>query len=375
MGRPKKEQPNHASGMYEVKVTVGHDFDGKLIRKSFYSSISKADARAKAEEYKINQAVYEKTGDMPEPSVMTFETWANKVLKNLKGTIKDSSYNLTYKNSIENHLIPYFGKHAIAKIKQIDIQAYFNKKGKSLAVETLKKHKMSLNKIFETAVINDICVKNPCVSIKLTSDIKAERKQTYTKEQCQLVLDFSKEHRYGLGVYLMLSYGISRSELLGLMWDDIDFEKKVLHIRRGVTDVQNATTRKMEVCIGEPKNDFRKRDLPLSAEAIDLLEKNKNSSRFIICNKNNKLCSPRTWSRRHFDVFMDEMHDYYNSKKIYVPKLNPHELRHTRASIWVNDGENIFAVADVLGHSDLKMLRKRYAHSDVESTRKLLKIE
>ena len=40
MGRPKKEKPNHATGMYEVKVTVGHTFDGKPVRKSFYSSVS-----------------------------------------------------------------------------------------------------------------------------------------------------------------------------------------------------------------------------------------------------------------------------------------------------------------------------------------------
>ena len=61
MGRPKKEAPNRKDGLYEVKVTVGKDFNGKLIRKSFYSSISKADAKAHAEEYKMKQAVYEAT--------------------------------------------------------------------------------------------------------------------------------------------------------------------------------------------------------------------------------------------------------------------------------------------------------------------------
>ena len=72
---------------------------------------------------------------------------------------------------------------------------------------------------------------------------------------------------------------------------------------------------------------------------------------------------------------MRDMHEYYAKQGIDIPELNPHELRHTRATIWVNDGENIFAVAHVLGHADLKMLRKRYAHSDAESTRKLLKLD
>ena len=128
MGRPKKEKPNHATGMYEVKVTVGHTFDGKPVRKSFYSSVSKAAAKAKAEEYKINQAVAEHTGETFVGKEECFDTWAKKVLDNIKGTVKDSSYNLTYKNSIENHLIPYFGKRKLSEIKQIDIQNYFNKK-------------------------------------------------------------------------------------------------------------------------------------------------------------------------------------------------------------------------------------------------------
>ena len=83
MGRPKKEKPNHATGMYEVKVTVGHTFDGKPVRKSFYSSVSKAAAKAKAEEYKINQAVAEHTGETFVGKEECFDTWAKKVLDNI----------------------------------------------------------------------------------------------------------------------------------------------------------------------------------------------------------------------------------------------------------------------------------------------------
>jgi len=373
MGRPKKEKPNHGN-VYEVKVTVGKTFDGALIRKSFYSSVSKADARAKAEQYKVNQAVQEITGEPVTENRTTFETWARRVLESLKGTVKDSTYHLTYRNSIENHLIPYFGKHRLAAIRQIDIQDYFNAKGQELTLESLKKHKMALNRIFESALLNEIITRNPCVSIKLKSTVSAAEKHIYTKEQCRLVLQYAAEHRYGLGVYLMLSYGLSRSELLGLRWCDFDADEKVLHICQGVTDVQDAETGKMRVEIGEPKNDFRRRDIPIASETAALIQSRPNRSEYIICTAGGKVCSPRTWSRRHYAIFMRDMHAHFMAQKTDIPILNPHELRHTRASIWVNDGENIFAVADVLGHADLKMLRKRYAHSDVESTRKLLKI-
>lgn len=374
MGRPRKEKPNHGN-LYEVKITVGHNFDGTLIRKSFYSSISKADAKAKAEQYKINQAMQDITGEALNENTATFETWSKKVLKSLKGTVKDNTYHLTYKNSLEKHLIPYFGKHRLSEIRQIDIQNYFNAKGRELSLETLKKHKMTLNRIFDSAILNNIISRNPCISIKLKSSIKTAEKRIYTKEQCQRVLAYVQQHRFGLGVHLMLMYGISRSELLGLKWSDVDFENKILYIERGVTDVKDSATGQMTVVVGEPKNDFRRRNIPIASETVVLLKSCRNQSEYIICNKNQTVCSPRTWNRRHYDVFMSDMQVYYAEQGISIPILTPHELRHTRASIWVNDGENIFAVADVLGHADLKMLRKRYAHSDVESTRKLLKIE
>lgn len=61
MPRPKKSQPNRADGRYEVKITIGKNFDGSPRRKSFYSSISKEDAKRQAEEYKII-ANHKKTG-------------------------------------------------------------------------------------------------------------------------------------------------------------------------------------------------------------------------------------------------------------------------------------------------------------------------
>ena len=95
-------------GRYEVKICIGERFDGTKIMKSFYSRISKEDAKTKAEQYKINCAVSDITGVQYQSTEISFEVWAKRVLESIKSTVKDSSYNLTYKNAILNHLIPYF---------------------------------------------------------------------------------------------------------------------------------------------------------------------------------------------------------------------------------------------------------------------------
>lgn len=234
----------------------------------------------------------------------------------------------------------------------------------------MKKYKNCLNGIFKMAVDNDYCTKNPCLNIKLVSEIEDKIKRTYTKRQAYLVSRFAREHKDGLGIILMLDYGLRKGELLGLKLSDINFKNKTLHIQRSVVDVKNKNTGKVEVKIKPPKNKQSNREIPLKNTTINRLSQ--LSTEFIISNTKGSVYSPHNWSMRNYKKFMNDMHKHYLKYNIDIPILSPHELRHTRATLWVNSGKNLFAIASVLGHSDLKMLQQRYAHKDTESLRNLL---
>lgn len=369
MGRPKKEKPNHATGMYEVKVTVGHTFDGKPVRKSFYSSVSKAAAKAKAEQYKIDQAVAEQTGETFVPNRLTFTKAAQKWLESIKPTLSDSAYN-NYEVAIRLHLEPFFKNAVISNIKAIDIQTYFNKLSVDTPLESMKKYKNCLNGIFKMAVDNDYCAKNPCENVKLISSVENSEKQTYTKRQAYLISRYARTHKDGLEVILMLEYGLRKGELLGLQTSDIDLKNGTLRIQRSVADVKNKDTGKIEVKIKPPKNRQSDREIPLKKVTLNRLKNIKDG--YIIPNAKGGVYSPSNWTKRNYKNFMEDMQEHYIKFGIDIPVLNPHELRHTRATIWVNEGKNLFAVAAVLGHSDLKMLQQRYAHKDTNSIRNLL---
>lgn len=375
MGRPKKEKPNK-QGLYEVKVTIGKNFDGTLIRKSFYSTISKADAKAKAEQYKINQALQEVTGENYNVAP-NFTKVANEFLELKKGTIKNSTYNFTYFIPANKYLIPYFGNKRISDIRKNDIELYLKKikKEYDFSAETVRKHYICLNQIFKNAYENGLINRNPCTGIKLQTAQKST-KRVYTPEESELVLEYCHYHRYGIGVHLMLSYGISRSELLGIRWEDVDLENAVIEIHQGVVEAKNPDTGKTELVIGAPKNEFRQRTIPISAETTLLLQQqlcNFPNAEYVICNQHGTICTPSTWHERHYKVFMQDMKRYYDAYDIEIPILNPHELRHTRTSLWVNSDVNLYAVASVMGWADLKMLRKRYAHPDIDKIRKAIK--
>lgn len=368
MGRPKKEKPNRSDGLYEIKATIGLRFDGTPIRKSFYSSVSKADAKAKAEKYKIEKEVSDITGE-PMLNRISFSVAAKRWLESVKPTLSDSAFN-NYEVAVRLHLDPFFKDARISDIKAIDVQTFFNQMSTHAPLETMKKYKNVLNGIFNMAVDNDYCKKNPCDNVKLASQVNSSEKRTYTIRQAYLVSRFARNHKDGIAIILMLEYGLRKGEVLGLKKSDINFSKKILTIHRSISDVKDKNTQKVVVKVNPPKNKQSKRDIPLSKRTLKRLKT--IDTDYIVSNAKGSYYSPHNWTNRHYKPFMQAMRAHYLKYGIDIPLLNPHELRHTRATIWVNEGKNLFAIAAILGHSDLKMLQQRYAHKDTDSLRKLL---
>ena len=123
MPRPKKEKPNHAGGLYEVKITIGKGVNGKLIRKSFYSSESKEDARKQAETWKIEREVAFRTGVGFTDKQKSFSEWADRWLETYKRpNVTENTYKGTYELYVEKHLKPYFRNADLSSIRPADIQ-------------------------------------------------------------------------------------------------------------------------------------------------------------------------------------------------------------------------------------------------------------
>ena len=124
---------------YEYKANLGKDIQGNLIRKSFYSTKSLADAKRKGEAFKLQ---YEMemclTGGSKTKSVK-FSSWAISSLELYKKPyVKANTYSGTYFAPVKQHLIPYFGHMNIDEIRPIHIQKYINEASKKYAPETIK---------------------------------------------------------------------------------------------------------------------------------------------------------------------------------------------------------------------------------------------
>ena len=372
--------PQTKKRRYEYKVTLGKDINGTLIRKSFYSTKSKTDAKKKAEAYKMQYEMEMCLSGDSCVKTMKFETWAISCLKMYKKPfVKANTYNGTYLTPVENHLIPYFGKMNIADIRPIHIQQYINQAAQKYAPETVKKDYNALNLIFQTAVDNQLCSKSPLTkSIKLPKYETRVQKQAYTQEQYDTAYAFAKGWRNGLSIMLLLETGISRSELLGLRWEDLDAENKCLRINQGLVVYHSDEQDKLVLESSGLKNKFRKRAVPITDDELwerlcripRTVEVNGEtvSPENVFYSPEGKPYQPNNWSNRVFKPFMRALHKKYPD----IPELSPHELRHTRATLWIAQGIDPYMVARLLGHSDLKMLTKIYDHTSEETLRNAL---
>ena len=365
---------------FEYKLTLGkHPVTGETIRRSFYSTKSLRDAKRKAETFQRNyemEMMVEGTSVIREEK---FSSWALSCLETYKRPyVKPNTYAGTYLAPVQNHLIPAFGEMKISDIKPVHIQRYINQASARYAPETVKKDYNCLKLIFDTAVDNQLCLKSPLTrSIKLPRYETRKDKHAFTQAQYDVAYAAAKKYG-GLSIMLMLETGLSRSELLGLRWEDIDEENRCIRVTQGLVVYHDVDEDKQVLSSDGLKNKFRKRAVPIADDALwsritqaprtVKAGGRKIPTEYVVHSPEGKPYNPNNWVNRVFRPFMRRLHREHPD----IPELSPHELRHTRATLWIAQGIDPYMVARLLGHSDLKMLTKIYDHTSTETLRKAL---
>lgn len=340
---------------YSYKTIVGKDDDGKEIRKTFYSKKSKADAKKKSEAYKKGQIIKEATRTDLTVNATRFSDWAKKWLEIYKKpNVSDNTYRLTYESTVNKHLIPFFRETDLTNIKPADIQQFYITK-QDLSLSMLDKIQLCLTGVFETAIDNDLCYKNPSKKAVYSSNKSKAVKKVYSDAE----MDAAKEFFFSRlpEVVLILCTGLRRGEMLGLMWKDIDLENKSLSVNRSIADKKGGGTE-----IRPPKWESY-RTIPLPEEAVNVLNV-LNKSGLYVFPLENAPQSPNTWGQkldRHMELFTAETG---------VPSLTAHELRHTYGTMLRRSGVDIYTIQKIMGHKDIKMTTEIYVHDEFEVSKR-----
>ena len=223
------------------------------------------------------------------------------------------------------------------------------------------------------AVEEGLLRRSPAARVPMPRAVAKPPKQkevdAWSDEQVGRFLSVSADHRWAVAFRLGVLYGLRRSEVLALKWDDVDTSKRTLRIDEGLVAVSHG------VVWSEAKNARSRRVIPLDDEtlrAVARRRKEQTEERLLAGPKweDHDLITATLVGRPVMPRSLDRALELI-VQEAELPRLTSHGLRHTAATHMVRGARDVGelrAVADVLGHSP-DMLMKVYAHAMPESTR------
>lgn len=303
---------------------------------------------------------------------MLFADYIVLWLDSIKISVDEITYK-GYKWVCDAHILPYFTskKIKLCDISRNHIQDYINYKFENgrldnnggLSPKTLKEHKLIINSVLKEAVKNNLVSKNPCEFVKLPS-IQHREPTFYTKQQVsELLTAIENEELYPL-IYLTIIFGLRRSEVLGLKWDSVDFDRKFITIKHTVVNyrgtVEKDTTKNKTSRRTYPMNKYIEKML------LDIKCKENNNRRlfgkeyinndYIFKWNNGKPYSPDYITAKFSKLL----------KQNNLPHIRFHDLRHTCASLLIDSNYQLKDIQEWLGHADIQTTANIYGHIDIE---------
>ena len=342
---------------------------GNLSEAKFRKQVEKA---AIAFEEEVSRA-YREDKTQFRSKVLTF----SELMREWKATVKEN-LSLCYYERIENVeklFNRYLEQRGLAKepFCGLDYDEYFETVIglKPYSPETIKGYRRILRTLFNEAVRYEWIAKNPVCSTKIgagggnTSLRPVAEKEVFTlAETKQFLHNLSSLPDEDLHKKTILSFmlltGVRTAEMCGLKWSDIDFDNKVVHIRRN-----RLYSKQFGYYEKTPKTKSSVRDIPLTDALINELKKYMDWFRL---------------ADEHFDDRLDETYLavnlyrepvfpqsikqwlYHYENKWAMKKVTCHGLRHTYCSLLLAQNVPIQTVSKYMGHSDSTVTLKVYSH-------------
>jgi len=257
----------------------------------------------------------------------------------------------------DRHIRPAIGSIRLSRLDPYHIQRlYAELEAKGFARIPTTVHAI-LHRAFRLAVLWKWLPENPCDRV-IRPTYAAPRKAMWTDAQLRAFFNGIGDHRHGPLWTFLISSGCRLGEALALTWDDI--EGDTIRISKSMHQMKG------EWVIGEPKTEAGRRTITLPASAVGALRRQRARQ------AEHRLRAGGSWPETNLVFATPKGAPLFRStvcralfvtcKRLGVPALSPHGLRHLSASLLLSHGMPVTAVSARLGHSKVSVTLDVYSH-------------
>lgn len=314
----------------------------------------------------------------------------------LKRGLKDNTfqgYQYTYKQFVEKG----FGETRIVDLKRTDVREFYNMLAdeRGLKVATIDSVHTVLHQVLELGVLDDYIRYNPSdhalKELKKARNCDTEKRRALTLQEQELFETFLEKngpyHIWWPVFTVMLWTGMRVGELIGLRWEDIDFENEIINVNHTLVYYNKGGERGCGYSINTPKTARGQRQIPMlpKVKKAFLYEKEFQEeigikcnieidgyTNFIFVNRFGNAHNQSTLNKALRRIIRDCNYEVIDKAKgkdaeiVTLPPFSCHILRHTFTTRMCEANVNIKAMQDILGHADAETTLQIYADATKE---------
>lgn len=341
-------------GTWMGAATAGFDVAKNKPDRRYYYGKTRAEVIEKMEAVKARV----KSGQITEPSKMLLAEWLDTWLNDyMKPSLRPTTWE-SYETQVRKHIKPAIGHIRLSQLQTAHLQKLYNEKlsggradGKEggLSPRSVRYIHNTIHGSLEQAKKEGLIYINPADAVKLPKEEKKEIKYL-DSEGITKFLAAARDAKQFNAYYLELATGLRRGELLALRWQDVDFKNNSVTVR------QNLVRTKAGLTFQSPKTALANRTINIPAEVAGVLEFHKrrqNNERekageawqdnnLVFCNEIGRPYCPRSFSRGFERL----------TKRAGLEGITFHGLRHTFATMSLQEGVDYKTTQEALGHYD-----------------------
>ena len=339
------------------------DHNGKRQQKTFTVRGTKKQAEAE-----LSRRLAEiESGGFVDPGNIKVSEYLERWLRHVEPKTSAKTHE-RYSEIVRLAITPALGTIKLAKLAPLHIQAFYGdalssghvKRKTGLSARTVLHYHRILFQSLKQAVRWRLLSNNPADAVE--PPVPEQKEMTALDEdQTVTLIEKVKDHAFYIPVLLAVTTGMRRGEVLGLRWCDVDLDRATLSVTQTLEKTRDGGLR-----FKQPKTKKSRRTITLPSMTVDALRKHRANQAELYLgigvgwNEQGLVCTKLAGEPINPNTLTSGFANFV--KRLDIPKVRFHDLRHTHATQLLKEGIHPKVVQERLGHATIAVTLGLYSH-------------